>query len=143
VEPSSPRPSARRGLTLLALLTNFALFGVGLYFELHPRDRHDLWSAAGVSAVAILNSAALSVPPRRPVGARFVLRLRRIATLANGLLLLVALVIFGFEAANDTGHAALHWVALVVPPLVTIAALRTRHLRWPGTPALREDPPAA
>jgi len=35
-----------------------------LYFQAHPRDRHDLWSAGGVAAVALVNSAALSVPTR-------------------------------------------------------------------------------
>ena len=99
------------------------LFAVGVYFELHPHDRHDLWSAAGVAAVALLNSGALTLPPTA-VSAHFVLRLRRIARIANSLLLLMALVIVALETLLDGRHAALHGVALVVPPLLTIVALR-------------------
>ncbi len=114
----------RRGIVAIAVLLNVALFAVGVYFELHPRDRHDVWSAAGVAAVALLNSAALTVPPGGPVSVRFVARLRRIALIANSLLLLVALLIVTLEAFLEWRHAMLHGVALVVPPLLTIVALR-------------------
>ena len=89
----TPRTRARRRLRLLAVLLNVVLFGAGLYFQAHPRDRHDLWSAGGVAAVAIVNSAALSVPTRGRAGAHFVARLRRIALFANTLLLVTAAVI--------------------------------------------------
>ena len=62
------RTRARRRLRLVAVLLNVALFGAGLYFQAHPRDRHDLWSAGGVAAVAIVNSAALSVSHAGPRG---------------------------------------------------------------------------
>ena len=87
-------------LVAVAVLLNAGLFAVGVYFELHPRDRHDRWSAAGVAGVALLNSAALTCPPSRAVGARFLVRLRRIAFLANSLLLLVAVLIVGLEALD-------------------------------------------
>jgi hypothetical protein len=118
------RTRARRRLRLVAVLTNVFLFGAGLYFQAHPRDRHDLWSAGGVAAVAIVNSAALTVSPRAREGARFVVRLRRIALLANTLLLLTAAVIVALSALRDWRHAVLHGVALGVPPLLTILALR-------------------
>ena len=118
------RTRARRRLRLLAVLLNVVLFGTGLYFQAHPRDRHDLWSAGGVAAVAIVNSAALSVPTRGRAGARFVARLRRIALFANALLLLAAAVIVALSAMRDWRHAVLHGVALAVPPLLTIVALR-------------------
>ena len=118
------RTWARRRLRLLAVLLNVVLFGTGLYFQAHPRDRHDLWSAGGVAAVAIVNSAALSVPTRGRAGARFVARLRRIALFANALLLLAAAVIVALSAMRDWRHAVLHGVALAVPPLLTIVALR-------------------
>ena len=123
---SIPRRRARgRGpLLAAAVLLNVALFGIGVYFERHPRDSHDRWSAAGVAAVALLNSAALTVPPSRTAGARFIGRARRIAFLANSLLLFVALLIVGIEALIDARLATLHGVALGVPPLLTIAALR-------------------
>jgi len=118
------RTWARRRLRLLAVLLNVVLFGAGLYFQAHPRDRHDLWSAGGVAAVAIVNSAALSVPTRGRAGARFVVRLRRIALFANTLLLVTAAVIVALSAMRDWRPAVLHGVALAVPPLLTIVALR-------------------
>lgn len=122
--PLTPRTRARRRLRLVAVLLNVALFGAGLYFQAHPRDRHDLWSAGGVAAVAIVNSAALSVPTRGRAGARFVARLRRIALFANTLLLVTAAIIVLLSALRDWRHAVLHGVALGVPPLLTILALR-------------------
>ena len=122
--PLTPRTRARRRLRLVAVLLNVALFGAGLYFQAHPRDRHDLWSAGGVAAVAIVNSAALSVPTRGRAGAHFVARLRRIALFANTLLLVTAAVIVLLSALRDWRHAVLHGVALGVPPLLTILALR-------------------
>jgi hypothetical protein len=118
------RTRARRGLRLIAVLLNLALFGVGVYFQAHPRDRHDLWSAGGVAAVAIVNSAALSVPTRDRAGARFVVRLRRIALFVNILLLVTAAVIVAMSALRNWRHAALHGVALALPPLLTMLALR-------------------
>jgi hypothetical protein len=120
----TPRTRARRRLRLLAIILNVVLFGTGLYFQAHPRDRHDLWSAGGVAAVAIVNSAALSVPTRGRAGARFVARLRRIALFANTLLLLTASVIVLLSALRDWRHAVVHGVALGVPPLLTMVALR-------------------
>ena len=120
----TPRTRARRRLRMLAVLLNVVLFGAGLYFQAHPRDRHDLWSAGGVAAVALVNSAALSVPTRGRAGARFVLRLRRIARIANTLLLAIAAVIVVLSALRDWRPAVLHAVTLVVPPLLTIVALR-------------------
>lgn len=119
---SIPRRGAAAAAVAVAM--NAALFAVGVWFEVHPRDRHDLWSAAGVAAVALLNTAALTITPSRAVGARVVQRLRRIALLANGLLLLTAAVIVGLETFSDSGHAALHGLALLLPPLITVVALR-------------------
>jgi hypothetical protein len=118
------RTRARRRLRLLAVLLNFALFGAGLYFQAHPRDRHDLWSAGGVAAVAIVNSAALTVSRRGPIGGSFVRRLQRIALFANTLLLATAIVIVALSALRDWRHAVIHGLALGVPPLLTIVALR-------------------
>ena len=117
------RTRARRGLRFLAVLLNFLLFGTGLYFQAHPRDRLDLWSAGGVVAVAIVNSAALTVP-RGAVGGHLVARLQRIALFANALLLGTACVVVVLSAYRDWHHAVLHGVMLVVPPLLTIVALR-------------------
>ncbi len=120
----TPRTRARRGLRLVAVVLNVVLFATGLYFQAHPLDRHDLWSAGGVAAVAIVNSAALTVSRRGPVGERFVTRLRRIALFANTLLLSVAVVIVVLSALRDWRHAVLHGALLLVPPLLTVVALR-------------------
>jgi hypothetical protein len=120
----SARTLARRRLRLVAVALNGVLFATGLYFEAHPRDRHDLWSAGAVAAVAILNSASLTIPRRGAISERFVLRLRRIALFANTLLLVAAAAIVFLSALRDWRHAVLHGVALVVPPLLTIVALR-------------------
>ncbi|HXY41192.1 MAG TPA: hypothetical protein VEQ10_16075, partial [Vicinamibacteria bacterium] len=64
------------------------------------------------------------VQPGAWVSPRFLPRLRRIATIANSLLLLVAVVIVALETWLDWNHAAFHGVALLAPPLLTIVALR-------------------
>jgi hypothetical protein len=122
--PLTARTRARRRLRLLAVVLNVGLFAAGLYFQAHPRDRHDLWSASGVAAVAVINSASLTIPRRGQVSERFVLRLRRIALYANTLLLVAAAVIVALSALRDWRHALLHGVSLAVPPLLTILALR-------------------
>jgi hypothetical protein len=128
VEDGSPsvtvRTRARRGLRLLAVLMNFVLFGAGLYFQGHSRDKRDLWTAGGVAGVAVLNSAALTISRRGPAGTRVVDRLRRIALFANTILLAVAAVIVVLSALRDWQYALLHGTMLFVPPLVTLLALR-------------------
>jgi peptidoglycan/LPS O-acetylase OafA/YrhL len=116
-------------LKTIALLLNLGLFAMGLYFELHPRDREDAWSAAGVAAVALLNSAALTVEAGAGEASRRIYRLRRVATIANALILLVAAAIVAFEAVNDSSHALVHGAALVLPPLFTLLALAGQRRR--------------
>lgn len=103
---------------------------MGAYFEVHPRDREDAWSAAGVAAVAVLNSAALTVPASgSEASRRSILRLRRIARIANALLLLIGVTIVAFEILNDWSHALLHGAALVLPPFFTLLALHEQGRR--------------
>src|SRR5512134_3809342 len=105
-----PRPLARRLLRTSAMLANLALFAVGLYFEAHPRDRSDRWSAAAVAAVAVLNSAALSVAPHDRRGQGVLLRLRRVALILNTLLLVSATLIVALTIQRGLRYAALHGV---------------------------------
>jgi len=123
-ERVSPRTRARRLLRGSAMLANLALFAAGLYFEAHPRDRSDRWSAAAVAAVAVLNSAALSVPTPNRSGASLLRRLRRVALILNSLLLLSATLIVALATLRGPRYAAFHGALLLVPPLVTILALR-------------------
>jgi hypothetical protein len=127
VEGGSPsvtgRARARRGLRVLAVLMNFVLFGAGLYFQAHARDKRDLWTAGGVAAVAVLNSAALTVS-REGRTTRVVDRVRRIALFANTILLTVAAAIVLLSTLRDWQYALLHGTMLLVPPLLTVLALR-------------------
>jgi hypothetical protein len=95
-----------------------------VYFEVHPRDRHDRWSAAGVAAIAVLNSAALSVPSGRALSSRVLQRVRRIALIANSLLLVAAALFVSLEALRNWEHALAHGVALLLPPIATLLALQ-------------------
>ena len=122
-QPVTARTRARRGLRLLAVLMNFVLFGAGLYFQAHPRDKRDLWTAGGVAGVAVVNSASLTVSREGPTS-RLVDRLRRIAVFANTILLAVAAVIAALSALRDWQYAILHGAMLFVPPLLTLLALR-------------------
>jgi hypothetical protein len=125
VQGAAVRQRRSRPLKTIALLLNLVMFGIGLYFEVHPRDRQDAWSAAGVAAVALLNSAALTIPPSGSEATRrLVHRLRRIDRYANLLLFSIAVAILTFELLNDWTHALLHGTALVLPPLFTLLALR-------------------
>jgi hypothetical protein len=123
-ERLSPRTRARRLLRGAAVLANLALFAAGLSFEAHPRDRSDRWSAAAVAAVAVLNSAALSVPARSRPAESLVRRLRRVALILNTLLLVSATLIVAIATQRGLRYAAFHAALLLVPPLVTILALR-------------------
>jgi hypothetical protein len=120
--PSRPPPTRGRRLAGLALLLNGLLLVAGLYFEVHPRDRGDVWSAGGIVAIAVLNAAALAVARREGPTARFRARLRRIALLANGLLVAFALLLAVAESLRS-GSAGLPTLVLVAPPLVTLLAL--------------------
>jgi len=121
--PGARAPLPDRLLLAAAVLLNAFLLGVGIYFQLHPRDRRDVWSAGGVAAVAILNTAALVVGWRDP-SRRVAARLRRIALLANSVLAATGVVFAVVEALRELGHGAIHGVSLVAPPLVTMLALR-------------------
>jgi hypothetical protein len=116
-------PARRRGLLGLAVLLNLVLFAIGVYFEVHPQDRHDRWSAAGVASIGVLNSAALSVPPGRALSSRFLFRLRRIALIANSLLLVMAALFVALQALRHWDYVATHAAALLLPPVVTLLAL--------------------
>ena len=124
VEQPSARTCARRVLRATAIVANLALFAAGLYFEAHPRDRGDRWSAAAVAAVAVLNSTALSVTVRGRRGEAVVRRLRRVAAILNALLLVTATLIVALATERGLRYAALHGALLLVPPLVTLLALR-------------------
>ena len=117
-------PARRRGLLGLAVLLNLVLFAIGVYFEVHPQDRHDRWSAAGVASIGVLNSAALSVPPGRalshascPSPAPDCVRSRTACSLV------MAALFVALQALRHWDYVATHAAALLLPPVVTLLAL--------------------
>jgi len=71
----------------------------------------------------VLNSAALTVGAGGRVGRYFRRRLRRIVLIVNGLLAATGLFLLWVEVVNDGWRGVARGLVLVVPPLVTIAAL--------------------
>jgi hypothetical protein len=132
IPPSRPPGAHGRWLFGLALLTNGLLFVTGVYFEVRPQDRGDVWSAGGIVAVAVLNAAALTVARGE---ARVRARLQRIALIANGVLVATGFLLGVAEGLRAWEHAGLPGLALVVPPLVTILALRGERSRGAGPDA--------
>lgn len=118
------RISRGSAVRMLALLLNAAAFLIGVYFVVRPRDRRDVLSAAGVAAAAVLSAAALTVAATGEARS-LVLRLRRIALFVNAILVSIAVVIVTLEGLRDWRRLAPH-AGLVVPPLVSIVALRGR-----------------
>ncbi len=96
-----------RRVRFLAVLLNASSFLVGVWFVTRPRDRLDVVSAAGVAAAAVLSSAALTLPATGLAGS-FVLRLRRIASFTNAILLSLAVLIVVVEALRDWRRFPLH-----------------------------------
>jgi hypothetical protein len=118
-----PSPGKHSALRSLALATNGALFLVGVYFELRPRYRTDVWSAGALCAIALANSAALTAG-RNGAGARHLRRrLRRIALLASVLLAGASLLLAGLEAAAGNPGSALTSLLLLVAPALSAAAI--------------------
>jgi hypothetical protein len=113
----------RSALVWSALGLNAALFLVGVYFELRPRYRTDVWSAGALCAVALLNSAALTGGRDGRRTARLRARLRRIALIANGVLGAFALLLLGLEASRWSAFGTAAAFALLLPPALSTLAI--------------------
>src|SRR5258706_4077380 len=94
---------AHRILRWVALALNGALFLVGVYFELWPRYRTDVWSAGALCAIALGNSAALTAGTEGSGARHLRRRLRRIALLAS--LLLAGARLLPAGVPNHRGRA--------------------------------------
>ena len=116
-------PPRRRLLRLAALLLNGGLLLVGVYFELWPRYRTDVWAAGALCAIAIINSAALTAGTDGSGVRHLRRRLRRIALVASVLLASASLVLAFLEATRGSPLAALSALALVLAPGVSAAAI--------------------
>ena len=120
-----PRLSGRahRILRWVALALNGAMFLVGLYFELWPRYRTDVWSAGALCAIAIGNSAALTAGIEGSGARHLRRRLRRIALLASLLLAGFSLLLALIEASRGSAFSALTSLLLLLPPALSAAAI--------------------
>jgi hypothetical protein len=105
------------------LALNGALFLVGLYFELRPRYRTDVWSAGALCAIAIGNSAALTAGTDGSGARHLRRRLRRIALLASLLLAGASLLLAVLEASRGSAFSALTSLLLLLPPALSAAAI--------------------
>ncbi len=119
--PLRERP--RRLLRGAALALNAALFLVGVYFELRPRYRTDVWAAGALCAIALANSAALTAGTDGQGARHLRRRLRRIALLASLLLAAACLLLAVLEAARGSAFAALASLVLLLPPALSAAAI--------------------
>jgi hypothetical protein len=115
--------SAHRTLRWTALALNAALFGVGVYFELWPHFRTDVWSAGALCAIALANSAALTTGTDGSGERHLRRRLRRIALLASGLLAGASLLLAMLEALRGSAFGALTSLVLLLPPALSAAAI--------------------
>src|SRR5258706_9202713 len=107
---------AHRILRWVALALNGALFLVGVYFELWPRYRTDVWSAGALCAIALGNSAALTAGTEGSGARHLRRRLRRIALLASLLLAGGYPLLGGFEAHRATDLPGPTRPPLPLPP---------------------------
>src|SRR5258708_9031091 len=98
---------AHRILRWVALGLNGALFLVGVYFELRPRYRTDVWAAGALCAIALANSAALTAGTDGQGARHLRRRLRRIALLARLLLAATRLPLAVPQATRGSASAAL------------------------------------
>ncbi len=117
------REREHRLLRGAALALNAALFLVGVYFELRPRYRTDVWAAGALCAIALANSAALTAGNDGQGARHLRRRLRRIALLASLLLAAASLLLAVLEAARGSVFAALASLVLLLPPALSAAAI--------------------
>jgi hypothetical protein len=114
---------AHRTLRWTALALNAALYLVGVYFELWPHFRTDVWSAAALSAIAVANSAALNTGTQGSGERHLRRRLRRIALLGSSLLAGGTLLLAVLEALGGSSLGALTSLVLLLPPALSAAAI--------------------
>jgi hypothetical protein len=117
------REREHRLLRGAALALNAALFLVGVYFELRPRYRTDVWAAGALCAIALANSAALTAGTDGQGARHLRRRLRRIALLASLLLAGASLLLAILEATRGSAFAALASLVLLLPPALSAAAI--------------------
>ena len=117
------REREHRLLRGAALALNAALFLVGVYFELRPRYRTDVWAAGALCAIALANSAALTAGTDGQGARHLRRRLRRIALLASLLLAAAGLLLAVLEATRGSAFAALASLVLLLPPALSAAAI--------------------
>jgi integral membrane sensor domain MASE1 len=109
-------------LRLPAILANALVLLAGIAVQAQARSRVDAWRGAAIALLAVVNVLAILLAPDVRVGVRARRRLWRIALLADGVLLAVALAL----AAAAWRHPveAAPYALLALPMAITLAALR-------------------
>jgi hypothetical protein len=110
---------------LAALLLNLGQFLLGIWLEGNPSLRGDVWSGGALAAIAVFNSAALILAGGWGGYDHLHTRVRRISLFMNGILLLAgaALTIGFLQAPGVSGLETVATLGLLLPPLLTAAAL--------------------
>ena len=96
---------------------------MGVYFELRPRYRTDVWAAGALCAIALVNSAALTTGTDGSGARHLRRRLRRIALLASTLLVGTSLLLAVLEAVRGSFLASLACLLLLLPPALSATAI--------------------
>ena len=113
------------GLQRVAVVVDAGLAVAGLWLELRPRMRSDVWAGAALILASVMNANAMLLDADDPRRARLRRRSRRIAVLANaglaiaGLLFAGAILRRGGVTAAEAAAAAL----LFCSPLAILAAI--------------------
>ena len=114
---------AHRTLRRTALALNAGLYLVGVYFEVWPYFRTDVWSAAALSAIAVANSAALNTRTEGSGARHLRRRLRLMALVVSALLAGASLLLAVLEGLRGSSIGALTSLVLLLPPALSAAAI--------------------
>ena len=110
-------------LVAAALAVNAGLLAAGIWLELHPRSRADVWRGAAIWVLGLVNVLAVTLAGRPTLRLRPRYRLWRIAFLTNSVLLIVALGLTGAALAHEPAQA-IPYALLLLPAGLTLLALR-------------------
>ena len=117
------------GLLRAAILVDACLAVAGLWLELRPRMRSDLWSGAALILASVINASALLLAGDDPHRARLRRRSRRIGIFTNAGLAVAALFLAGaiVRRGDVTAAEAVAAALLFSAPLVILAAILLPH----------------
>ena len=123
-----------RVLVAVVVVVNAGLLAAGLWTQLHPRSRVDVWRGAAMGLLAVVNVLAVTMARNDGLRLRARNRLWRIALWTNCTLRLTAHALVGaaFSSGFASGTGALSagvgeaapYTVLLAPAVITLLALR-------------------